>query len=285
MSLSHEQIKSFCEASSELLKPDIGPDNFTERAYAFLETLIPCEFIAFGTLQIEDQQLEISANHDLPNFAQAMEGLGSVMTHYKLFDWDPAVNDGKPFTRGDFFSQRQFRDTDVYELTMKPLGVDNHCAVYVPEVEGEISFFGIERLGGPDYSVAERKQLMMAQSLLGSARRLANSRDELHCTAPNPAALVRAGLTAREAEVLTLLATGKANDEIAFLLHIKLSTVKEHLGKIFLKTGTTNRLAAVLWALKTTQADEMRSLRPHLPKVTVPVRGLMPDRWGGFPSN
>jgi DNA-binding NarL/FixJ family response regulator len=57
-------------------------------------------------------------------------------------------------------------------------------------------------------------------------------------------------LTERELEVLTLIAKGSANKEIAAELHISNSTVKTHIANIFQKLGTNDRTEAVTIALK-----------------------------------
>lgn len=272
MGLSEQKVRSFLTASEGLLESDIGLQNYAERAYRFIDQLISNEFIAFGTLHLEEGNLEIGSSRNISNFAEAMEGLGRVMSDYELYNWDPEVNGGRPFTRGDFFSARQFRETSVYSATMKPLGVDNHCAVHVPGVDGEISFFGIERNGGPDFSSEERILLEMSQSLLGSARNLALARNRSLGNEANPAALVRAGMTSREAEVLTLLAEGFSNQRMSETLSISVDTIKEHMGRILAKSGTPNRLAAALWALRVSRIDATRSTVDHLPKVVVSVR-------------
>ena len=66
---------------------------------------------------------------------------------------------------------------------------------------------------------------------------------------PGPGAAAAAGLidalTAREQEVLALLAAGKANRRIAAELVITLDTVKKHVGHLLDKLGATNRTEAV----------------------------------------
>jgi DNA-binding NarL/FixJ family response regulator len=57
-----------------------------------------------------------------------------------------------------------------------------------------------------------------------------------------------AGLTAREAEVLTLLASGLSNAEIAQRLFLSNATVKTHINRIFAKTGARDRAQAVRFA-------------------------------------
>jgi DNA-binding NarL/FixJ family response regulator len=56
------------------------------------------------------------------------------------------------------------------------------------------------------------------------------------------------GLTAREAEVLSLIATGRTNAQIAAALVVSPSTVKTHINNIFAKTGVTGRAQAVHYA-------------------------------------
>jgi pSer/pThr/pTyr-binding forkhead associated (FHA) protein len=57
------------------------------------------------------------------------------------------------------------------------------------------------------------------------------------------------GLTRREAEVLTLLAQGKSNNEIASELVLSVRTVERHLTNVYAKTGTRNRSEATSYAL------------------------------------
>ncbi len=56
------------------------------------------------------------------------------------------------------------------------------------------------------------------------------------------------GLTTREAEVLTLLASGLSNAEIAGRLFLSNATVKTHINRIFAKTGARDRAQAVRYA-------------------------------------
>ncbi|MFM8464821.1 MAG: response regulator [Burkholderiaceae bacterium] len=55
-------------------------------------------------------------------------------------------------------------------------------------------------------------------------------------------------LTLRETEVLSWIAKGKTNQDIAEILSLSLRTVKKHIENIFKKLGVENRTAAVLRA-------------------------------------
>ncbi len=69
-----------------------------------------------------------------------------------------------------------------------------------------------------------------------------------HLLAPRLARRRDEGLTDREGEVLSLLAAGHPNDEIARRLGIAHKTVKNHMSHIFETLRVTDRTQAALWA-------------------------------------
>jgi DNA-binding NarL/FixJ family response regulator len=71
--------------------------------------------------------------------------------------------------------------------------------------------------------------------------------DRLAPPAPAPGTL---GLTARERQVVTLIADGLSNAEIAERLVVEESTVKTHVNRIFAKTGVRDRAQAVRYAYR-----------------------------------
>jgi DNA-binding NarL/FixJ family response regulator len=66
--------------------------------------------------------------------------------------------------------------------------------------------------------------------------------------APPPAQSLPDGLTPREAEVLSLIARGLSNGEIAATLVVSEATVKTHINHVFAKIGARDRAQAVHYA-------------------------------------
>ncbi|WP_250445263.1 response regulator transcription factor [Actinotalea sp. C106] len=74
-------------------------------------------------------------------------------------------------------------------------------------------------------------------------------------TQPVTAARATELLTARELDILLLLAQGMSNEEVARSLVLEVSTVKSHLARMMPKLGVRSRLQAVVWAYQNRVVD------------------------------
>ncbi len=76
-------------------------------------------------------------------------------------------------------------------------------------------------------------------------------------------------LSDREVEIITLIADGLTNEDIANKLDISKRTVDNHISNILRKTDTDNRVSLVRWALQWGKVciDEVNCCTlPHAPK-------------------
>ncbi|HET9948451.1 MAG TPA: LuxR C-terminal-related transcriptional regulator [Longimicrobiales bacterium] len=120
-----------------------------------------------------------------------------------------------------------------------------------------------EELGAPYEGARTRVRVARARHALGdedgatleiaaarSAFERLGARTELERAVlePGPRPAAPGGLTARELEVLRLVATGRTNRAIAAELHISEKTVARHVSNIFVKLGVTSRAAATAYA-------------------------------------
>jgi DNA-binding NarL/FixJ family response regulator len=86
-----------------------------------------------------------------------------------------------------------------------------------------------------------------------AVRRLAAAYGPAGARLPTPADAAsgrNSRLTEREGEVLTLMAAGLSNAEIAGRLHLGVETVKTHVGSVLAKLGVRNRTQAVVAAYR-----------------------------------
>jgi DNA-binding NarL/FixJ family response regulator len=72
---------------------------------------------------------------------------------------------------------------------------------------------------------------------------------------PIPAPLGELGVTSREVEVLSLLAEGLSNQEIAARLYLSPRTVERHIANLTNKVGVERRSQLVAFAARTTPLD------------------------------
>lgn len=69
------------------------------------------------------------------------------------------------------------------------------------------------------------------------------------------------GLSARESEVLALIAQGLSNQEVASRAYLSINSVKTYIRSAYRKIGVQRRSQAVLWAIRHGfNPDETRSV-------------------------
>jgi DNA-binding NarL/FixJ family response regulator len=118
--------------------------------------------------------------------------------------------------------------------------------------------------GARSYLTKDSDRTRIAQALHAAAGGLTVVDPRVHATLlaaataarrPEPATAASAattpppdGLTERELEILVLIARGLTNPEIAAQLFLSNHTVKTHIGRIFAKTASRDRAAAIGYA-------------------------------------
>jgi DNA-binding NarL/FixJ family response regulator len=113
---------------------------------------------------------------------------------------------------------------------------------------------GIAEISRAVHAAADGHTLLDPQvqsRLLAAASAGARSADPI----PAPRTNLPDELTPREAEVLTLIARGLSNGEIAAQLFVSEATVKTHINHLFSKTGARDRAQAVHYAYTHGLAD------------------------------
>jgi DNA-binding CsgD family transcriptional regulator len=132
----------------------------------------------------------------------------------------------------DFLTQRQLRRTHFHAECLRLYEANYRIMLRVP-AQPWVEIY-LDRKGA-DFSERDRLVLDLLRPHLGRiyAEGVARRR-----------AVAAAGLTARETEVLELVASGKTNGEIARALWLSAGTVRKHLENAFAKLGVHTRTAA-----------------------------------------
>jgi DNA-binding CsgD family transcriptional regulator len=137
----------------------------------------------------------------------------------------------------DFCSARQLHSTAMYCDVARPLGIEHHLKLWLPDRPGQMATLLFIRGPGPDFS--ERDRALLA--LLGP---------HLH-QAYLDAERCRRGagrLTPRQRELLGLVAAGHTNAQIGRRLGLSEGTVRKHLENIYSRLQVSSRTAAVTQA-------------------------------------
>jgi DNA-binding NarL/FixJ family response regulator len=151
----------------------------------------------------------------------------------------------------------QMPDTNGIEATRRILGARRDAGVVVLTMfEDDDSVFSAMRAGARGYVLkgADPSEILKVvravaegEAYFGAeiARRLT---DFFSAPRPAPPAEPFPGLTAREQEVLDLIAQGHNNARIARLLFVSPKTVRNHISNIFTKLQIADRTQAILRA-------------------------------------
>jgi two-component system, NarL family, response regulator LiaR len=116
--------------------------------------------------------------------------------------------------------------------------IEHSVEIYTALVAILFAIFGIW-LG---LRITRRREIIRETIVVREVPVLAEARDPF---TPNTVNQQTLGITARELEILTLIARGLSNREIATQLFVSENTVKTHCGRAFEKLGAARRTHAV----------------------------------------
>lgn len=172
-------------------------------------------------------------------------GISAPLTHTKVFSF--ANGNG-----GGDFSERERTILDLLRplLTLRHRQIEARrradAAVAALETSDEALVL-LDTAGKAEFATPRALRLLASNGLtLGDVPRI----EPLLAHAVRPGVLLLSerrpfGLTEREREILTLIAEGRTNAEVATALWISPATVRKHLENAYTKLGVTTRTAAV----------------------------------------
>jgi DNA-binding CsgD family transcriptional regulator len=231
-----------------------------ELAVDRLARLVPCDVAIITAWDAPAQQLTTTATdprvaalrgRDPDLWVACLPGHPTV-AHYER------TGGGAALRFSDLLSRRAYHRLSLYQDFFRPFDVEYKLDARIRPTPGHVDF-GCCR-ARRDFSEDERATLDALRPYLTAILRRADA-----SVVAND--LRRAfGLTAREAEVLALVARGRSNREVADALFLSVGTVRTHLEHIYAKLGVRTRAHAAAQVINASLASS---------RAGAPVRELL----------
>ncbi|MDX6413546.1 MAG: hypothetical protein QOH23_956 [Gaiellaceae bacterium] len=206
-----------------------GPQPFPQPVLHALRELVPCDVVTFHDSGATGERVLVYTGDPVAAVTREIRAARRRLEHE-----DPVRRAEGARRLDDVVSPREFRRREFYVDVHRPLGIEYMLWLYVdPASDARLEFDRAER----NFSERDRNVLDLLRPHLGQFVRAARRR------APPSAA--SKSLTPREREVLSHVADGRTNDEIAHLLGISSQTVRKHLENAYEKLDVHTRTGAV----------------------------------------
>jgi DNA-binding NarL/FixJ family response regulator len=202
------------------------------------------ELVRTGFRMVLDAQPDIDVVGEAGDGGQAVELLRATTTDVVLMDVRMPRMDGIEATRKICADNE-----DVKVIILTTFDLDEYA--FAALRAGASGF--LLKDAGPAQLVAAIRAVRSGDAVVApsTTRRLLD-RFMPHLPGTDPASeAATAPLTAREREVLLLVARGHPNTEIAKRLYVTEATVKTHVGRILTKLNLRDRVQAVVYAYET----------------------------------
>jgi DNA-binding CsgD family transcriptional regulator len=221
-----------------------APAQFAESVVEALARVVPGEVVGYNERELESRQLRVGA--ETPTEASSPE----VSTAVSEFCGDYALSMQRHYSEtralkiSDLLSRRQLHQLDYYNYALRPLEIEHQIRLWLAAPTGVARYLYIgRRQGSGDFTERDRDLLELVRPFLNALHERFDQQD-LDETDDNC-------LTEREVEILSWVARGKTNYEIAALLVVSPHTIRKHLEHAYEKLRVHTRTAAVARAFAT----------------------------------
>jgi DNA-binding CsgD family transcriptional regulator len=217
---------------------------------------VPCDWISLNDLAEDPADTVVLI--EPPFAAEAHQLFAEHALGNPLVERYQRTQDGRAYRFSDVATPEQLHATALYRHFYEPLGLEHQIAFTLPHSSKRLIALALSRRDA-DFGDDERDLLDAARPFLIQCYRNAvehtRLRTELELRSharrlplthpPLAAALADLRISAREAEVLSWVATGRSDRAVAGLLEVSERTVQKHLQGCFAKLGVHDRKDAV----------------------------------------
>ena len=218
------------------------PSGFGPAALPLLARIIGCDVATFNTIGRLPNQVEFA---DHPHGALAAADPDEFARHvheHPLVNYYRRTHDGRPVKFSDFLTRPELHRLSLYNNFFRIAGLEHQIAFTVATPASEVVGFALNR-ARHDFTDADRDLLTILRTPLMAA--LLRGRRRAAMTRTTTTATQADQLTARERQVLQMVAQGRTNTAIAHALQVSPRTVAKHLEHAYHALHVNNRAAAV----------------------------------------
>jgi DNA-binding CsgD family transcriptional regulator len=240
-------LRAFSAALERLYTP-VPLEDFPRLLMETVDSVVHCGTLAFNEVNLTTCEVRTQFKGEVCD--DVMESWAYFAHEHPGIAYVAAGGTERVFAVTDFITQRQFRNTGLYENVFKPVAAEAQLVAVVP-MGGRAAGLSLNR----DDSFSARDKLLVELIQPHIARAYFNAQVLSAARQPKSAepdflAWRRLGLTRRECEVLRWVAEGKRDGEIAVVLDLSCRTVNHHVGNIMRKLHVETRTTAVARALE-----------------------------------
>jgi DNA-binding CsgD family transcriptional regulator len=203
-----------------------------------VESALETDVVSYNEMDFEDGSATVALRPFREDQVLAADDIGRFLDEHPIFRWYRRNDGWSPVRLSDTISFDELITTRLYVEDLDPIGARFTLIIpLTPFTEtGQWTYLAANR---PDRDFDDRdvQFAVEAQPGLVAAFRAFHR--------PATGTLL---LTARERQVLTVLARGDTAGKIAYELGVSVRTVNKHLENIYGKLGSSDRLSAVLRA-------------------------------------
>jgi DNA-binding CsgD family transcriptional regulator len=171
-----------------------------------------------------------------------------LVNHYRV------TGSGEPVMISDFLTQQGLHRLGLYAEFFRAIPVEHQVAISLPGPDREVIGVALSR-ACRDFDDDDRALLSVLRAPLIAALVRARRRQLAGQALATATRSGLADLTAREIQILRLVAQGRTNAAIAHALEVSPRTIAKHLEHIYRKLGVSSRAAAVSHVMMPAQGD------------------------------
>jgi DNA-binding CsgD family transcriptional regulator len=234
-------------------------EEFRQGVLEAVPRAVPCDWISLNDLSSDPAETAVLIEPPFP--PDAHELFAAHASDNPLLQAYQRTGDGRAYRFSDVCKPDELHATSLYRKFYAPLGLEHQIAFTLPhEKRDRVLALALSRKrAARDFSNAERDLLDTARpfliqsysnaiehSRLKAELSMRASTSALPVAEPAFAARLSAlGVTRRQAEVLSMVATGASDRAVAAVLGLSERTVQKHLQRCYMVLGVHSRDDAV----------------------------------------